>query len=708
MSVLNRVMFRQQGSPMTGEMYDFNIPMKQKPEMDDYTKAVSSDEFQSFLLDAYGDRGQNILEILLQGNTPDNFSMLVPLLNEFTNYKISNEMKEKGAIPQKPFEIPEEELNYLNRLKNRAEGSPMEGEMSEAVGIADGLDQESMPADPNGGLAKVSPEQYVQLMNEVRGDDVPLEGRVQELAMTVGEKDARDTPLSVLALVQPVFELQEQQGIGATEQAQGMPPMASDQLMNPQNGGIVRAADSLFVDQPFNYNNIPGMSINMGESNQPVPSTETNPLVGGMLSPEKFDFIKLLGNQYFDMGAEPIDITQRAKEYETKLLENADLPSKFLTSVVSPLLAKTAMDILDPEKSFSEVLIGGLSNIGVAGQAGEKMKQPYVTQALNMATKDKEIQAAKQSDFIKLFGTEAIKKAFEEAKQPAVNIQMVDGIPVAFYTEGPMAGQPVSNKDLYYNTLANKKIEQVNDRNKLLVTSSVKNLFPDLTNEELIQLNQDPDYFVKNNPRFKGDFYKTEEGKKLKFDQESSLRQQWFTNTKDTANIVRQAAILDFVAQDATGASDMALVFTVMKILDPTSVVRSDEYGVAATTDTSKIDAGTSLLINQVLNGTTVLLAPQRAKLIAMAQDAVAGSLQGYNSFKTQFTDITKNYGLDPSNVIVDYTQGIRNLPVEDQFTSTYDYLMNLGDALIYTPQGGGETQGDGTPEVSVEEVLTN
>ena len=232
-------------------------------------------------------------------------------------------------------------------------------------------------------------------------------------------------------------------------------------------------------------------------------------------------------------------------------------------------------------------------------------------------------------------------------------------------------------------------------------------MFPDLTNEELIQLNQDPDYFVKNNLRFKGDFYETTEGKKLKFDQESNLRQQWLSNTKDTSNVVRQAAILDFVAQDATGASDMALVFTVMKILDPTSVVRSDEYGVAATTDTSKIDAGTTLLINKVLNGSTVLLPEQRASLIALAKDATAGSLQGYNSFKNQFTDITNNYGLNPSNVIIDYTQGIRNLPVEDQFTSTYDYLMNLGDVLIYTPQGGGESTGSGTPAPTVEEVLT-
>ena len=703
-------MFRQQGSPMTGEMYDFDIQMKQKPEMDSYAKRVIDPEFQNFLLDFYGDRGQGILDILLQGNTPDNFSMLTGLLNEFTNYKLVKE-KEGMNIPDSTFELDPTEQRYLESLKYRQDGSPMEGEESDAVGIADGLDRETPPADPTSdGIAKVSPEQYVQLMNEVRGDEVPLEGRVQELAMKVGEQDAQDTPLSVLALVQPVFELEEQGGIAQTQQAQNVMPTAADQLANPQNMGIVRANTGLFIN-PSEAVSYPGqnmsMSLNMPTGNNEATPPQEYDILQGMMSPTQYDFITRMGESMFDMGKDPIDVTQRARQYEEKLLEGANLKSQFLTGVVSPLLLQTAQDILDPNKSFSEILIGGLSRIGVAGQAGTKLKEPYKKQALDLAAKDKEIQDTKQSDFIKLFGAEAIKKAFTQAKLPAISFQQVDGIPVALYAEGPMAGQPVSNQDLYYNTLANKKIEQVNDKNKLLVANSVKNLFPDLTNEELIQLNQDPDYFVKNNLRFKGDFYETTEGKKLKFDQESNLRQQWLSNTKDTANVVRQAAILDFVAQDATGASDMALVFTVMKILDPTSVVRSDEYGVAATTDTSKIDAGTTLLINQVLNGSTVLLPEQRASLIALAKDATAGSLQGYNSFKNQFTDITNNYGLNPSNVIIDYTQGIRNLPVEDQFTSTYDYLMNLGDVLIYTPQGGGESTGSGTPAPTVEEVLT-
>jgi len=684
MPVLNRVMFRQQGSPMTGEMYDFDIQMKQKPELDSYGQRVIDPEFQNFLLDVYGDRGQGILDILLQGNTPDNFSMLSGLINEFTNYKIANEMKEKGAVTPKPFEIPEQELNYLNRLKNRAEGSPMEGEESDAVGIAEGLDEETPPSNPTSdGIAKVSPEQYVQLMNEIRGDDVPLEGRVNELAMTVGEQDAQDTPLSVLALVQPVFELQEQQGIGATQQAQEMIPTAANQLNQPMSDGIVRANTGLFIN-PTEAVSFPGqnmsMNLNIPTQSAPVSPPQNYDILQGMMSPTQYDFVTTMGENLFGMGQDPIDVTKRAQEYEKKLLDNADLKSKFMTTVVSPLLAQTAMDILDPDKSFSEVLVSGLSRIGVAGQAGEKLKQPYATQAMNLAAKDKEIQDAKQSDFIKLFGAEAIKKAFADTNREIV-FQSVDGVPMAFYKDN---GLPVYNQDLYYNTLANQRIQQINDTTKLNVANEVKNLFPDLSEQELIQIGQDVDYFVKNSPRFKKDFLETQEGQEFIQKGEDNLRNQYLVNTKDFASAVRQFSILDTIAQDGTGATDMALVYTYMKILDPASVVRESEYGVAAETDLSKIDAVTTNLINKILNGTTVLTKPQRASLIAAARGALTGQYQAYKSFTDQFAGIAERRGLDVNNVIIDYTLGL-NVPKVDEFKSTYDYTQHLDGLMNMT-----------------------
>tara|TARA_R110002012_G_scaffold103196_6_gene243067 strand:- start:2720 stop:4360 length:1641 start_codon:yes stop_codon:yes gene_type:complete len=517
-------------------------------------------------------------------------------------------------------------------------------------------------------------------MNEIRGDEVPMEGRVQELAMTVGEKDAQDTPLSVLALVQPVFELQEQEGIGATQEAQAMPqqmmPTAADQLANPQNMGIVRANTGLFVNStdPVSY---PGQDMSMF-LNTPA-SSQKNNILDNMMSPSQYDFITRMGENMFGMGKPPIDITQRAKEYEEKLLDNADLKNQFLSSVVSPLLLKTATDILDPEKSFSEVMMGGLTNISAAGAAGTKLKQPYKTQALNLATKDKEIQDTNQSDFVKLFGAEAIKKAFAEQKEKEIVFQTVNGVPIPF---DKSTGQPISSQEIYYTSLTNAKMEQINKGLKLETAQSVKNLFPDLTEEELIQINQDPDYFVKNSPRFKEDFYDTDEGMKFKMTQEDTLRKEYLAQTKDFASAVRQFSILDTIADDSTGATDMALVFTYMKILDPTSVVRDSEFGLAASTDLSTFEGITMNTINKIFNGQTVLTSKQRATLISAARGATLGAYRAYEGVRGGFEDIVEVRGLEPISVLPDFTQGLK-LPTVDDFDSLpkseqFDYYEEL------------------------------
>lgn len=124
-------------------------------------------------------------------------------------------------------------------IQEKAEGGEME-----ATGIASGLDQEEEMTVDRGpseeGIAKVSPEKYVQLMNEIRGDEVPLEGRISELSGVVGEADAQATPLSVLTLVQPVFELQEQQG--AQQEGIATAPQGQEMMMQGPmpmaNGGI--------------------------------------------------------------------------------------------------------------------------------------------------------------------------------------------------------------------------------------------------------------------------------------------------------------------------------------------------------------------------------------------------------------------------------------------------------------------------------------
>ena len=599
--------------------------MPTEDQVDQYTLIVNDPEFQSFLMDSYGDKGLSILDLLLQGNTPDNFSYLTNLMNEFTNYKISNEMKEKGALEPKPFEIPEQELNYLNRLKNRAEGSPMEGETVDAVGIADGLDSEeevSMTAESGSsddGIAKVSPEQYVQLMNEVRGDDVPLEGRVQELAMTVGEKDARDTPLSVLALVQPVFELQEKEGIASTDQAQTMmPPMASDQLMNPKNGGIVRAAGSIFVD---------GQDMrNLGGED----------LIG-------------FGKEFFGYGDAPIDIVQRSGEIEKQLLDRADLKNQALL-YASPYLANIAANILDPEKEMSQVIPEAFSDVGRYGATVSQLKEPYKKAALSMAADEKKAQQDRLNKFSELVGGEMVKSIFREEEF------ITD--PYTGMLLNKRTGQPI-DLVLYGEIKAEKDVERSNTKLKQSIPQTlITKLEEDgeLTEELRSQILLDPQKYLDM-------VFKDPEEKKAFFIQQSNkIREEHTKASEEFVKMKNKFETIKAKAEDPSAAGDVALIFQFMKLLDPQSVVRESEYATAA--NAGSIPSRIRAQFNKALDGEA--LAPEiREDFVNTARVLFEKSWQVQQNVDMRYKNLALGYELPTQyieNSIMDYTDEVNKM----------------------------------------------
>jgi len=119
-----------------------------------------------------------------------------------------------------------------------APGMAMQEAMPPAMGGQDPMmalqQAETMAAQQTAGIG----EQYAmdtlanidraetpeQIINALRGNEVPLEQRYAELAQFVGEADAQRTPESVLALVQPTIMMTEQGAMdsGIGELMQGM------------------------------------------------------------------------------------------------------------------------------------------------------------------------------------------------------------------------------------------------------------------------------------------------------------------------------------------------------------------------------------------------------------------------------------------------------------------------------------------------------
>jgi hypothetical protein len=151
-----------------------------------------------------------------------------------------------SEMGMKAIELFKQDIAKMQGRK-RAEGSPPQGEIveeqvnTENVGIMDGFsdeggEEEAMAILEEGERAKNEIDDtstYDELMRSIRGDDLSEADRRQELASYVGEKDAEETPDSVLTLVQPVMQMLDQDsantGIGQIEEGQEMSSIAPTQ-----------------------------------------------------------------------------------------------------------------------------------------------------------------------------------------------------------------------------------------------------------------------------------------------------------------------------------------------------------------------------------------------------------------------------------------------------------------------------------------------
>jgi len=126
--------------------------------------------------------------------------------------------------------------------------------------IKQGMEQFTSAVD--GLYTKLDQSESIEdVINSVRGDEQPMKARVDELAELVGPKDAKKTPESVLAVMQPYFQILE---------------MVQSQASDAAPGGIADAPMAGGRQSTVNFNNAspiqaPGsdeaaMRIAMGET----------------------------------------------------------------------------------------------------------------------------------------------------------------------------------------------------------------------------------------------------------------------------------------------------------------------------------------------------------------------------------------------------------------------------------------------------------
>jgi hypothetical protein len=139
---------------------------------------------------------------------------------------------------------------------------------------------------------------------------------------------------------------------------------------------------------------------------------------------------------------------------------------------------------------------------------------------------------------------------------------------------------------------------------------------------------------------------------------EKELRQEYLGLTKDYKIIQSawrsiRAAGERKETDPPSPASDMALIFGFMKLLDPTSTVREGEYATAQ--NATGIPGRVANAYNKAIDG-VILNIDQRNDFLGQSKKQYDARLGEYSELKTTYTKLAKRKGFDPENVVLEFS----------------------------------------------------
>jgi hypothetical protein len=131
---------------------------------------------------------------------------------------------------------------------------------------------------------------------------------------------------------------------------------------------------------------------------------------------------------------------------------------------------------------------------------------------------------------------------------------------------------------------------------------------------------------------------------------------------------VQKAAMAD----EPTGATDIALIFGYMKVIDPTSVVREGEFATAE--NAGGIGSKLRNLYNKVVEGQR-LSQDVRNDFVTAARTQFQPYLDMQSSVESRYTNLSEAYGLDPKKVV------LSRLPKTGSLARPYTSFASMREA---------------------------
>ena len=135
------------------------------------------------------------------------------------------------------------------------------------------------------------------------------------------------------------------------------------------------------------------------------------------------------------------------------------------------------------------------------------------------------------------------------------------------------------------------------------------------------------------------------------FANEKELRGEFQAQVKPYIELGQAYQKIETAAKNPSPAGDIALVYGFMKVLDPTSVVREGEFATAQ--NAGSVPDAVRNMYNKALSGER-LAEKTRSDFLQQARNIVESQRIMSGDLVNRYTEIAKNYKLDPNQVVFD------------------------------------------------------
>lgn len=163
------------------------------------------------------------------------------------------------------------------------------------------------------------------------------------------------------------------------------------------------------------------------------------------------------------------------------------------------------------------------------------------------------------------------------------------------------------------------------------------------------------------------------------------LRSEFINQSKPFVEIQSSYDRIQAVAQKPSAAGDLAMIFNYMKMLDPGSAVREQEFANAQ--NAAGVPERVRALYNNTLSGQR-LTKDTRADFLAQSNNLYQAAVNSHAQLANYYTELSNKVGVDPTTVIVDYRQKANKEPQQSTATPqvTDAHFAKLDQEMGFPP----------------------